>query len=228
MASLTLRGRSLEVGWWGQEASIRPVLVLLHEGLGSLSLWRDFPAELARRTECRVMAYSRLGHGRSDAPERPHTVRFMHEEAELLPEILDISGIPEAILVGHSDGGSIAIIAAAEHPGRIRALALEAPHVFVEEISIDSIQRMTRLYDESDLRDRLARHHAHVDVAFRGWSDVWLDPDFRSWNLEAYLPRITCPTLIVQGEQDRYGTLRQVEAIARQVSGPVETLILPN
>ncbi len=172
------------------------------------------------------MAYSRFGHGASDPPAVPHTVRFMHEEAALVPALLDRVGIERAVLLGHSDGGSIAIIASAAAPERVHALILEAPHVFVEDVSVASIERANDAYESSDLRARLARHHDDVDAAFRGWADVWLDPAFRSWNLESYLPRVACPVLVIQGDRDEYGTLRQVEAIARQVAGPVEALTL--
>jgi pimeloyl-ACP methyl ester carboxylesterase len=226
---LVIDALTLEARWWEPLVVTRTMepIVLMHEGLGSVSMWRDFPAALARRTGRRVMAYSRFGHGRSDRPAQPHTVTFMHEEAALLPRILDEAQISRAVLFGHSDGGSIALVAAAQSPARATALVLEAPHVFVEDISVASIERTTASYEAGDLRARLARHHADVDAAFRGWSDVWLDPEFRAWNLEAFLPRIPCPTLLIQGEQDEYGTLKQVEAIARQVAHPVETLILP-
>jgi pimeloyl-ACP methyl ester carboxylesterase len=220
-------GREIECRWWGEPTHHRRPIVLLHEGLGSVGLWRDFPAALASATARRVLAYSRFGHGASDPPAAPHTVRFMHEEAALLPSILDAAAIDRAILLGHSDGGSIALVAAADVPARIEALMLEAPHVFVEDISIASIERTTAVYREGTLRASLARHHAHVDTAFFGWSDVWLHPDFRRWNLEDYLPRITCPVLLIQGESDEYGTLAQIDAIARQVSGPAERLVLP-
>lgn len=173
------------------------------------------------------MAYSRFGHGRSDRPEHPHTITFMHDEARLLPAILDAAALTQPVLFGHSDGGSIALIAAAESPARVHALILEAPHVFVEDVSILSIRRTTTNYENSDLRKRLARYHDEVDVAFRGWSDVWLDPAFRTWNLESLLPRITCPVLVIQGEEDEYGTAAQVEAIAMQVAGAVEVIMLP-
>ena len=227
MRRLLVRDRALEVRWWGKPSTLAPIL-LLHEGLGSVASWRDFPETLARATHRPVMAYSRFGHGASDAPEPRHTVTFMHEEAALVPEILDAAAIDRAILFGHSDGGSIALIAGAEHASRVHALILEAPHVFVEEMSIASIERTTHAYRTGNLRERLSRYHHNVDIAFAGWSDVWLDPEFRSWNLERFLPRITCPTLLIQGEQDQYGTLRQIDAIERQVRGPVERLVLEN
>ena len=219
--------RTLEMAWWGDGSADAPI-VLLHEGLGSVTLWRDFPHRLAAATRRRVMAYSRFGHGASDPPAHPHTIWFMHEEAQLLRAILDAAGIDRAILFGHSDGGSIALIAAAEHAPRVGGLVLEAPHVFVEDISVASIESTTRAYKTGRLRERLSRHHANVDVAFSGWSDVWLNPAFRTWNLEAFLPRIACPTLLIQGKQDEYGTLRQVDAIERQLRGPVERLVLEN
>jgi pimeloyl-ACP methyl ester carboxylesterase len=152
----------------------------------------------------------------------------MHDEARLLPVVLAAAGIAEAHLVGHSDGGSSALIFAAEHPGQAASLLLEAPHVFVEDISIASIERRAADYRSTNLRQRLARHHRRVDDAFHGWSDVWLDPEFRSWNLEGFLPAIACPVLLIQGEQDDFGTLRQLEAIERQVQGPVQRLVLPD
>jgi len=224
---LRVAGKRLEAKWWGAESAAIPV-ALLHEGLGSVSIWRDFPEALAIGTGRRVMAYSRFGHGRSDLPSPPHTVQFMHDEARLLPAVLDAAGIDRVHLVGHSDGGSIALIFAAEHSDRVETLLLEAPHVFVEDISVASIERKTTEYRETDLRARLARRHRHVDVAFSGWSDVWLAPAFRKWNLEAFLPAISCPVLLIQGEQDEYGTLRQLEAIEQQVRGPVERLVLPD
>lgn len=223
---LSIGDRRLEARWWGAGVSPQPPLVLLHEGIGSVAQWRDVPAVLALRTARRVLAYSRFGHGQSDPPAAPHTVDFMHEEARLLPAILDAAHIARAILLGHSDGGSIALIAAAEQPARVDALILEAPHVFVEDTSVSIIERTAAAYRTTDLRERLARYHQHVDLAFSGWRDVWLDPDFRRWNLEALLPRITCPVLLIQGIQDEYGTLAQIDAIERQVRGPVERLVL--
>jgi pimeloyl-ACP methyl ester carboxylesterase len=203
-----------------------PALVFLHEGLGSVALWRDLPDVLAERTGRAALVYSRHGHGASDPPAANRGVRFMHEEAEhVLPSLLAEHDVSTPILVGHSDGGSIAIIYAAAHP--VTALVLLAPHVFVEDCSVESIARIRELYATSDLRERLAKYHKHVDAAFHGWNDVWLDPAFRGWNIEGCLPRIACPVLVIQGEDDEYGTERQVHAIAAQVSGPVETMMLP-
>ena len=225
---LRVDGRGLETAWYGDE-SAHPPIVLLHEGLGSVSMWHGFPAALAAHLHRRVFAYSRPGHGQSDIPAAPLTTRFMHDEAiNRLPRMLDAAGIDRAVLFGHSDGGSIALIAATTSPERTEALVLEAPHVFVEDVSIRSIERMKAAYEQTDLRARLMKHHRDVDAAFRGWNDVWLDPAFRAWNIEEYLPRVTCPVLLIQGEQDEYGTLGQIQAIASGVAGPVQQLILPD
>jgi pimeloyl-ACP methyl ester carboxylesterase len=218
----------LEYEWIGPASGNEPTLVFLHEGLGSVSLWRDFPRVLATRTGCGALVYSRLGHGRSDPLPAPRTPRFMHDEALItLPRLLRRFSIENPVLVGHSDGGSIAIIYAGSGLGPVRGLLLEAPHVFVEDVSVASIERVRGLYESSDLRTRLARHHgANTDAMFRGWNDVWLLSEFRDWNIEEYLPRIQAPILLIQGESDEYGTRRQVEAIADNAGGSVSTLLL--
>jgi pimeloyl-ACP methyl ester carboxylesterase len=201
-----------------------PPLVLLHEGLGSIGLWRRFPRDVHRRTGARTVAFSRFGHGRSDAPPRPRTPAFMHEEArEVLPALVEALGIECPVLVGHSDGASIALVYAAEHD--VSGLVLLAPHVFVEDVCIDEIRSVRDAY-ESELRPRMARHHADPDVTFRGWCDVWLDPEFRRWTLEPLLADVTAPMLLIQGREDPYGTLAQIEATARGVTGRVETLVV--
>lgn len=227
---LSIGGQRIEYAAWPPDApaSPAPAILLLHEGLGSVTAWRSFPADLAARTGRRVIAYSRRGYGASAPIPLPRPVRFMHDEAiDELPRILDALELAQPVLLGHSDGGSIALIFAAHYPDRVSGLVLEAPHVFVEDIAIASIAHIKTVYDTTDLRKRLARFHDDVDVAFRGWNDVWLDPSFRTWNLEALLPRVQCATLLVQGDADEYGTLAQVEAIARQVAGRVETHIIP-
>lgn len=222
-----------------------PWIVLLHEGLGSTSLWRDFPALLSRQTGCPVLAWSRRGYGQSDplppvaatGPRRP--VSFMHDEArDVLPKLLAAHGIGPCVLVGHSDGASIALVAAALQGGNtaepasgrglIRGAVLMAPHVFVEPISVTSIARMRASYLEpgSQLRARLARHHAHVDDAFLGWADTWLEPSFRAWSLTPEIARLAVPTLLIQGDADEYGTFAHVEAIAAGTAGPVTRLDL--
>jgi pimeloyl-ACP methyl ester carboxylesterase len=221
-------GRRLESRWIGPRGDKAPTLVFLHEGLGSASLWRDFPDRLAAATGLGALVYSRAGYGRSDPADLPRPVRFMHDEATVLVEVLEGTGVRAPVLVGHSDGASIALIYAGSGAGpRPRALVLEAPHVFTEPHGLASIAAIREQYRTTELRERLARHHLHVDVAFRGWNDVWLDPDFRAWNIEEYLPRITAPMLVVQGEDDEYGTWAQVEAIRRGAGGPVEVLAVP-
>jgi pimeloyl-ACP methyl ester carboxylesterase len=203
-----------------------PTLLLLHEGLGSAGLWRGFPRALADATGHRTIVYSRLGHGGSEAPAEPRTPRFMHDEAlEVLPEVLDQLGIEDPLLIGHSDGASIALIYAATHPV-CGAVAL-APHVFVEERTLEGIRVTEREFAAGDLRQRMTRHHDDPAVTFGGWCDVWLDPEFRGWSIEDLLPGIDASLLLIQGEDDDYGTLAQLDAIERGVSGPVQRLVVP-
>ncbi len=208
-----------------------PALVLLHEGLGSIALWRDLPQQLAKATGCAVLAYSRHGHGASDALTVPRTVCYMHDEALLvLPEVLAAFGIERPILIGHSDGASIALIHAALGAGQgahpLAGLVLLAPHVFVEDITIASIAAIGRTFAETDMGVRMGRYHADPVGVFQGWHRIWLDPAFRAWNIEAGLGAITCPVLLIQGADDEYGTLAQIDAIGAAVSGPVERLVL--
>jgi pimeloyl-ACP methyl ester carboxylesterase len=208
----------------GDEA--RRALVLLHEGLGSVGLWRDFPGALAAATGRRVVAYSRFGHGRSDPPPAPRTPAFFHSEAlEVLPELLAAVGAPEPLLVGHSDGGSIALIHASRHP--VAGLALLAPHVVVEDVTVDAIRETRGEFEEGALRERMARHHDDPDAAFHGWCDVWLDPAFRAWSLEDDAALVRAPALLVQGADDPYGSLQQLDRIEARVRGPVRRLVVP-
>ena len=210
-------GHRLELEHIGIAGNARPTLVLLHEGLGSVGMWRDFPGRLAHATNCNAVVYSRYGYGRSDALTQARTVRYMHDEALLvLPQVLDALGIADPILVGHSDGGSIALVHAGAHVRPVQAVIAMAPHVMVEDISVQSIAAAKVAFETSDLPQRLARYHADVDSAFWGWNRIWLDPAFRDWNIEEYLPRIRCPVLAIQGEDDEYGTLAQVEGIRRR------------
>jgi pimeloyl-ACP methyl ester carboxylesterase len=188
--------------------------------------WKEFPGRRNEATGRRVVAFSRFGHGRSEPPPQPRTPAFFHEEAlEVLPEVLARLGAPEPILVGHSDGASIALIHAGHHP--VTGIALLAPHVFVEDVTVAEIRIARDRYAEGGLRQRMARHHDDVDAAFRGWCDVWLDPAFRAWSLEADAERVTCPTLLIQGVDDPYGTLEQLDRIEARVRGPVTRLELP-
>jgi len=202
-------------------------IVMLHEGLGSVAMWNDFPERIAKTTGCGVLVYSRYGHGKSERLEERRSVDYMHHEAKVvLPEILAQNKIQDPIVLGHSDGASIALIYAGTFPERVRGLILEAPHVFVEEFGLRSTVAIRKLYESGDLREKLSRYHDHADEMFRGWNDIWLNPQFRSWNIEEYLGPITCPTLVIQGENDEYGTLAHLEAIQRRVPG-TQTLILP-
>jgi pimeloyl-ACP methyl ester carboxylesterase len=226
LSAVTVGGHQLEVRRFAGASGDAPTLVFLHEGLGSVSMWRDFPREAAQATGCPVIVYSRLGYGNSDVLRAPRPVRYMHDEAlETLPRVLDALEVREPVLVGHSDGGSIALIYAGARD-RVRGLVVMAPHVFVEDLSVASIARAKTAFETTDLRQRLARHHADAEATFRGWNDIWLHPEFRSWNIEAYLPRVTCPVLAVQGFDDEYGTMAQIDAVAKQVSGSVELLRL--
>lgn len=203
-------------------------LVLLHEGLGSAGLWGDFPVQLAAASSLGAFAYSRSGYGRSSRCALPRRIGFMHEEAQVLRCVLDAIGFQSGVLVGHSDGASIAAIYAgsiADH--RVRGLVLLAPHFFAEDFGIAEVARMRAAYESSGLRAKLARWHRNPDDAFYGWSGPWLDPAFRSFNITEELAHIRVPVLIVQGENDQYGTLRQVEVAQQECRCPVEAVILP-
>jgi pimeloyl-ACP methyl ester carboxylesterase len=204
----------------------RPALVLMHEGLGSVRLWRSFPRDLAQATGRRVIVFSRFGHGRSDPPPRPRTPAFFHEEAlEVLPALLAALDAPEPLLVGHSDGASIALIYASRH--RAQGLALLAPHVVAEEVTLAAIGETRRQFEDGDLRGRLERHHDDVEAAFWGWCGVWLDPEFREWSLEGDVESVVDPVLLIQGADDPYGTLAQLDRIESRTAGPARRLVLP-
>jgi pimeloyl-ACP methyl ester carboxylesterase len=223
---VVVHGNRLEtVRYAGDPA--RPAIVMLHEGLGSVSLWRDFPRRLCERTHCTVVAYSRYGYGRSDVMAEKREPDYMHHEGEVvLPALLLQLGIDGPILFGHSDGASIALIHAGAHPGAVRALVLEAPHVFVEDISVRSIAKAKVAYATTDLPAKLARHHADADATFAGWNDIWLDPRFRNWNIEPYASRVDVPVLLIQGDADEYGTTAQLDAIAARVRD-TQTVMVP-
>ena len=213
-------GRNLEYQLIPAHQINRPTLVLLHEGLGSVAMWRDFPARLAAETGCRTVVYSRYGYGQSDVLEEAFKADFMHREArEALPELLAVLGIEKPVLVGHSDGASIALLHAGDSRNSVAGLVLMAPHCFVEDISIRSIEAAKVAFETTDLPAKLAKYHRDVRRTFYGWNDIWLHPDFLSWNIEDCLPNIRCPILAIQGEDDEYGTMAQVEAIAAKASG---------
>ena len=208
-------------------AGDHPAIVLLHEGLGSIGLWRGVPSALHEATGRRTVTYSRAGYGHSGPVPLPRPLTYMHHEADVvLPVLLDALAIARPVLVGHSDGASIALLAAGAGLA-VTALVLLAPHVVVEDVSVDAIAAARTAYTETDLRDRLARHHDDVDVVFRGWNDAWLDPRFREWNITDRLPGVTAPVLVIQGADDPYGTTRQLDLIAAGVRGPLERLVLP-
>ncbi|HEY1307354.1 MAG TPA: alpha/beta hydrolase [Vicinamibacterales bacterium] len=267
-----IEGCRLEYQWHGPPADEAPTVVFLHEGLGAITRWRDFPATLCAQLGWGGLVYNRQGYGRSDPLRAPLKPPFMHHEAlDVLPRVLDTFKISRPVLFGHSDGGSIALISAGS-TGRLtasakatavrrsferrrkaaptkaaptmaaptmaapttaaatsapRALILESPHVFVEDMTVASIAALRDSYRASDLRERLARHHgSNTDVLFESWTRVWLSDEFRGWNIEAYLPAVTCPTLVIQGRDDEYGTVRQLDAIVEGVAGEVQTLVL--
>lgn len=225
---LEVAGTKLEARFIEGSAD-KPVLVMLHEGLGSVSLWRDFPDLLATATGCPVLVYSRAGYGASSPITRPRPLTYMHDEAgDVLPYIVALLEGRDHVLVGHSDGASIAIIYAGSKPlSDLKGLVLLAPHVFVEDISIEGIKTARDAWNTTDLRNRLERHHGdNVDDAFLGWNDSWLHPDFRKWDTTEFLPLITLPVLAVQGRDDDYGTLAQLDMIEQASGGPVKKLIL--
>ena len=226
MPFATLTGRQIEYRMIPGDLA-QPTLVFLHEGLGSVALWRDFPDKLAGRLGARALIYSRFGYGQSDGLAGPRTSRFMHEEAlDVLPALLDEFHIERPLLVGHSDGASIALIHAAASGRPVAGLVLMAPHVFVEPETVHSIARIRATYELTDLRARLAKYHAHVDDAFLGWADTWLRPEFLAWSIEELIPGVSRPMLLVQGRDDEYGTLAQLDRIAARAQAPVTRLVL--
>ena len=222
-AQLSWAGRAvrIEYQWVGTDASTAPVMVFLHEGLGSVSMWRDFPAKLCAALGCRGLVYSRPGYGQSTprAAGEDWAPNFMHRQAlEVLPALLQALGVRQPVwLLGHSDGASIALIHAAQRPAQTLGAIVLAPHILVEDISVRSIEMARQAYLNTDLRDKLARHHADPDSAFWGWNRIWLDASFRSWSLEDEIATISCPLLAVQGLDDEYGTLAQIHGIAQRV-----------
>ncbi len=220
----------LEAAWYGPAADQAPTLVFLHEGLGCLSLWRDFPFRLAEATGCSAFIYSRQGYGKSDPANLPRSVYFMHHEAlKVLPRVLQFAGIQRAFLIGHSDGGSIALIYAGSGMPGIELLGVitEAAHVFCEAITIRSIENAKREFESGKLKKRLERYHGeNTEGAFYSWNRPWLDPEFLTWNIESFLAPISVPVLAIQGENDPYGTLAQVESIVRNTGTKATPVIL--
>ena len=226
------RGRAVRIehAWIARERAGAPLVVFLHEGLGSLAMWKDFPQRLCDAAGCRGLVYSRPGYGRSTprAAEEAWGLDFMHRQAhEVLPALLAALGVGAAPLwlFGHSDGGSIALLFAARFARQMAGAIVVAPHILVEELSVASIEQARRAYRDTDLRQRLARYHDDPDSAFWGWNAIWLHPPFRDWTIEDEIAAIACPLLAVQGTDDEYGTLEQIRGIARRVPG-TELLVL--
>ena len=223
-------GATLEARCFGPAPAQATTLVLLHEGLGCVALWRDFQARLAEATGCGVFVYSRQGYGQSDPCALPRPLDYMTDEAvRVLPEVLREIGLQRGLLVGHSDGASIAALhAGLVRDPRVAGLVLMAPHFFTEPMGLRSIDEARWAYREGDLRARLAKYHAHVDAAFLGWNGAWLDPDFERWDIRAPLSDIAVPVLAIQGEDDQYGTKAQVDIVAERVPATVEVAMLPD
>lgn len=207
----------------------KPVLVFLHDSLGCTQLWRDFPEKLSEATGCNILIYDRLGYGKSGPMltyERP--VNYMELEADLLNDLLIELDIPKAILFGHSDGGTIALITASKYPERVEAVICEAGHIFVEEITLRGVYNALEAYNTTNLAERLQKYHGDkVEMLFKAWTETWTRADYRNWNIEYLLKNIQCPLLFIQGDADEYGTLDQVEKTVSQVSGPAEKYIIP-
>jgi len=225
MPFATAAGRSIAYEWLGDGDS---TLVFLHEGLGSIRQWRDFPAKVAEATGCRALVYDRYGYGQSDVLTEPkRNVRFMHDEAlRALPALLEVLRVENPVLIGHSDGASIALIhAGAGHA--VRGVVAMAPHVFIEPLCLKSIDTAAEQFETTDFADKLGRYHRDARKTFYGWADVWLDKDFKSWDIrDDYLPNVKCPVLAIQGYDDVYGTMAQLDEIARRVKGSCELLKL--
>ena len=228
MRHIVVAGLKLEYRDFPATAEGRPTLLLLHEGLGCVTMWRHIPEKLAAATGCRLIVWSRAGYGGSDSYPEPRTPRYMHREAfEALPALLTALQIQRPLLVGHSDGGSIALIFAGAYPEQTCGVVAMAPHEFVEDETLAGILAAKTAWTVTDWPQKLARYHRNAPQVFSDWNDTWLAPDFRDWNIENYLPAIKCPLLAIQGEDDEYATMRQIEVIAEQVPG-AELLKLPN
>lgn len=229
MEQVIIHGKRLEAAWFGPPPEEAPTLIFLHEGLGCLEMWKDFPKKLGEATGCGVFVYSRLGYGKSDPCPLPRPLSYMEEEGlSTLPAIINLLKIKECLLIGHSDGGSIALVYAGGTPAfPLRGLITEAAHVFCEDISVRAIRRAGEEYLYGDLRRKLEKYHGpNTGLAFWGWHNAWLDPDFRSWNIERFLPGIRVPLLAVQGKEDQYGTLAQIRAVQNGTRNGVEVLVL--
>ncbi|MGB6254047.1 MAG: alpha/beta hydrolase [Bradyrhizobium sp.] len=226
---LHIGNSDLEYRMIGPQPSDAPTIVMLHEGLGSAGLWGDFPYRLQAATGMGVFVYSRAGYGASSPVALPRPLDYMSREAlDVLPALLNAIGFQHGVLLGHSDGASIAAIyAGGTNDHRLRGVVLIAPHFVVEDVSVASIAGIKQTYETTDLRSKLARWHRDVDNAFYGWNDAWLDPDFRRWDISEYLAYVRVPVAILQGEDDQYGTIRQIEIAKEECYCPVDVTVIP-
>ena len=226
---VTIADARIEYSFYEVKRPDAPTIIMLHEGLGALSLWRDLPRKLSNLINCSVFVYSRHGYGQSDFINSEFDAKYMHKEAlYILPQVLNHFDISNPILYGHSDGASIALIHASSADAEIMGLILEAPHVFVEEISLDGLKGAKKAFEEGGLKASLAKHHRNPEMIFRCWNNIWLSPEFLTWNIVSCLSKIQCPALLIQGETDAYGTLSQLDTIEKHVSGSCEKQILPH
>lgn len=223
-------GKSLEYHCFGPAPNQAPTMVLLHEGLGSCALWRDFPEALSKATGFGVFAYSRAGYGQSASAELPRPLDYMtHEAVNVLPQVLEAIGFQRGVLLGHSDGATIAAIYAGSVSDlRIRATILMAPHFFTEEMGLIEIAKTKETFKTGNLKARMAKYHRDPENTFWGWNDAWLDPGFADWNVADVIDYFRIPTLIIQGSEDAYGTIAQINEIETRSYAPVETLLLDN
>ncbi|MFO7752486.1 MAG: alpha/beta hydrolase [Desulfobacteraceae bacterium] len=227
---LAIGSKKIEYQWHGPLPGDAPTLIFLHEGLGCVSMWKDFPEKLAEKSGCGALVYSRFGYGESDSCSLPRNTKFMHEEGlDVLPGIIEKTGTRDHILIGHSDGGSISLIyAGGLCPTSLLGVVSIASHVFCETVTLESIRKAKKAWEKGNLKEKLYRYHKeNTEVAFRGWNDVWLDPAFVNWNIEEFLFKIEAPVLAVQGENDPYGTREQVDRIVKNVKGPALPLMVP-
>ncbi|WP_118975374.1 alpha/beta fold hydrolase [Taibaiella koreensis] len=225
-----LRGFDVNVTYRPADNS-RGTIVFLHDSLGSAGLWRNFPYQMGMATECAVLLYDRRGYGLADpfATGYRRQTDYMETEAELLVELLEACAIKQPILFGHSDGGTIALLAAAKYPQVFKAVITEGAHIFVEDLTLDGIERAREQFDTTSLKERLEKYHGDKTATlFEAWAGTWLSPEYRDWNIEPCLPQVSCPVLVIQGAEDEYGTLAQVEGIVQQVSGPAERCVVVN
>lgn len=226
---LSINGKNLYAEY-KNDLKNHPTLIFLHDSLGCTELWRDFPEKIAKAAQCNLLVYDRLGYGKSESmPTANRLVNYLEQEADILNDLLENLEINNAILFGHSDGGSIALIAASKYPNRIKAIICEAAHIFVEDVTLEGIHKAIEAYATTNLPQRLQKYHGDkTEMIFNAWTKTWIRDDYRTWNIEYLLPKICCPLLFIQGENDEYGSLEQVSKTIDLVSGKSEKYIIPN